>query len=143
VPATIRKLLGRRTAVIRDLASPPHLVRWVDNDRLLVAGADTGEVPPRQLERTVVQRTGQLMYELSTIYPDISGIMPAYGWSSTYGRTAHGLPFVGPHRNLPRHLFAFADSSGGVTGAFLASRILLRHFLDETDAADEAFAFTR
>ena len=143
VPAKIRKQLGRRAAVLRDLASPPHLVRWVDDERLLVAGADTGEVPPRQLAKTIVQRTGQLMYELSTIYPDISGLMPAYGWSSIYGRTAHGLPFIGPHRNLPRHLFAFADSSGGVTGAFLASRILLRHFLGEPDAADEAFAFTR
>ena len=29
-----------------------------------------------------MQRTGQLMYELSTIYPDISGIMPAYGWDA-------------------------------------------------------------
>jgi glycine/D-amino acid oxidase-like deaminating enzyme len=143
VPARIRKQLGRRTMVVRDLASPPHLVRWVDDERLLVAGADAGEVPSRQLEKTIVQRTGQLMYELSTIYPDISGIVPAYGWASSYGRTSHGLPFIGPHRNFPRHLFAFADSSGGVTGSFLASRILLRHFLGESDAADEAFAFTR
>jgi glycine/D-amino acid oxidase-like deaminating enzyme len=143
VPAKIRNQLGRREVVVRDLAFPPHLVRWVDDERLFVAGADSAEVPPRPLEKTVVQRTGQLMYELSTIYPDISGIMPAYGWSSNYGRTTHGLPFIGPHRNFPRHLFAFADSSGGVTGAFLASRILLRHFLGEADAADEAFAFTR
>jgi len=104
---------------------------------LLVAA----EVPSRQLEKTVVQRTGQLMYELSTIYPDISGILPAYGWAAAYGRTADGLPLIGPHRNFPRHLFAFGDASLGVTGAYLASRILLRHCLEELEPADEVFGF--
>ena len=90
-----------------------------------------------------MQRTGQLMYELSTIYPDISGILPEYGWEAVYGRTADGLPFIGPHRNFPHHLFAFGDSSHSVTGAYLASRILLRHFLDEPEPADEVFGFLR
>ena len=44
-----------------------------------------------------------------------------------YARTADGLPYIGPHRNFPHHLFAFGDSSHSVTGAYLASRILLRH----------------
>ena len=143
VPAKIRRQLGRQTAVVRDMVSPPHLVRWVDDQRLLVAGADSGPVPARQLDKVIVQRTGQLMYELSTLYPDISGIAPAYGWATAYGHSAHHLPYIGPHRNFPRHLFAFADSSGGVTGSFLASRILLRQFLGEPEAADDAFAFTR
>jgi glycine/D-amino acid oxidase-like deaminating enzyme len=143
IPAKIRKLLGDGTMVLRDTAVPPHLVRWVDGDRLLVSGADIATPPERQLEKVIVQRTGQLMYELSTIYPDISGIQPAYGWEAAYGRTADGLPFIGPHRNYPHHLFAFGDSSRGVTGAFLASRILLRHVLDEEDKDDEAFGFNR
>jgi glycine/D-amino acid oxidase-like deaminating enzyme len=83
------------------------------------------------------------MYELSTIYPEISGIPPTYGWDAPYARTADGLPYVGPHRNYPRHLFAFGDSSHGVTGAYLASRILLRYHLEQNDPADEAFRFTR
>ena len=89
-----------------------------------------------------MQRTGQLMYELSTIYPDISGILPAYGWDAPYARTADGLPYIGPHRNFPHHLFAFGDSSHSVTGAYLASRMLLRHYLGELEPADEAFGFT-
>ena len=44
-----------------------------------------------------------------------------------------GLPYIGPHRNFPHQLFAFGDSSHSVTGAYLASRILLRHHLGETD----------
>ena len=34
---------------------------------------------------------------------------------------------------IPHHLFAFGDSSHSVTGAYLASRILLRHHLDELE----------
>ena len=83
------------------------------------------------------------MYELSTLYPEISGIAPEYGWDAPYARTADGLPYVGPHRNFPHHLFAFADSSHSLTGSYLASRILLRHFLDEIDPADEGFGFAR
>jgi len=143
VPAKIRQQLGRRASVVRDSASPSHVVRWVDDSRLLVTGADGPTPPDRLREKTIIQRTGQLMYELSTLYPDISGIQPAYGWESPYALTGEALPFIGPHRNFPRHLFAFGDSSHGVTGAYLASRILLRHFLDEVDAADEAFGFVR
>ena len=81
-----------------------------------------------------MQRTGQLMYELSTIYPEISGILPEYGWEAPYALTAEGLPYIGPHRNFPHHLFAFGDASRSVTGAYLASRVLLRHHLGETDS---------
>ena len=143
IPAKVRHQLGRRAAVVRDLAEPPHLVRWVDDERLLISGADGAEIPERLLEKTIVQRTGQLMYELSTIYPEISGIPPEYGVAAPYALTAEGVPYIGPHRNFPHHLFAFGDASRGVTGAYLASRVLLRHHLGETDPADDAFGFNR
>ena len=143
VPAKIRKQLGKRAHVVRDAAEPPHIVRWVDDERMLVMGADAETAPPRLREKTIVQRTGQLMYELSTLYPDISGIPPEYGWEAAYARTGDGLPHVGPHRNFPHHLFAFGDASHSVTGAYLASRILLRYYLGEVDRADEVFGFAR
>jgi glycine/D-amino acid oxidase-like deaminating enzyme len=143
VPAKIRHQLGKRTTVVRDSAEPPHIVRWLDDERLLVVGADTESPPERLKEKVIVQRTGQLMYELSVLYPDISGLQPAYGWGVGYARTAEGLPYIGPHRNFPHQLFAFGDSSHSLTGAYLASRILLRHHLDEVEPSDQAFEFTR
>ncbi len=141
VPAKTRRGLGRAEAVVRDSAEPRHIVRWVDDDRLLVMGADADSPSDRQKDKILVQRTGQLMYELSTLHPDISGIAPEYGWDAPYAHTADGLPFIGPHRNYPHHLFAFGDSSHSVTGAYLASRILLRHHLGEVESADEVFGF--
>jgi glycine/D-amino acid oxidase-like deaminating enzyme len=143
VPARIRQQLGRRTMVVRDLAPTPHIVRWFDDNRLLVGGADGPSPATRVGDKLVVQRTGQLMYELSTLYPDISGLQPAFGWHAAYARTTDGLPYIGPHRNFPHQLFAFGDSSHSVTGAYLASRMLLRHHLGELEPADTAFAFTR
>ncbi len=143
VPAKIRHQLGKRETVVRDSAEPPHIVRWLDDERMLVVGADTESPPERQREKVIVQRTGQLMYELSVLYPDISGVQPAYGWGVGYAKTAEGLPYIGPHRNFPHQLFAFGDSSHSVTGAYLASRILLRHYLDELEPSDQAFEFTR
>jgi glycine/D-amino acid oxidase-like deaminating enzyme len=143
VPAKVRRLLGSRNAVIRDSACPPHVVQWVGEDRVIVQGADSETVPVRQRDKVVVQRTGQLMYELSTLYPDVSGIQPRYGWIADYARTVDGLPYIGAHRNFPHHLFAFGNSSHGVTGAFLASRILLRGCSGEMDPADEVFGFHR
>jgi glycine/D-amino acid oxidase-like deaminating enzyme len=143
VPAKLRQQLGRRVSVVRDDADPPHAIRWVDDERLLVTGADTPTPAARQRDKVIVQRTGQLMYELSTLYPEISGLQPDYGWAADYALTAEGLPYIGPHRNYPWHLFAFGDSSDSVTGAYLASRVLLRHYFEEMDPGDEAFAFTR
>jgi len=143
VPAKIRHQMGRREAVLRDSAQPPHSIRWVGEDRLLVAGADAESPAPRLRDKVIVQRTGQLMYELSTLYPDISGLQPAFGWAADYARTTDGLPCIGPHRNFPHHLFAFGDASPGVTGSYLASRVLLRHHFEEMDRADDVFGFHR
>jgi glycine/D-amino acid oxidase-like deaminating enzyme len=143
VPAKIRQQLGRRSTLLRDCANPPHVVRWVGEDRMLVAGADGEAPPPHKRDKTIVQRTGQLMYELSTLYPDISGLQPSYGWAADYTRTASGLPYLGPHRNYPWHLFAFGDVSHSVTGAYLASRVLLRHYFEEMDPTDALFGFNR
>jgi glycine/D-amino acid oxidase-like deaminating enzyme len=143
LPAKLRQRLGRGDSVVRDGAVPPHLLRWVNSERLLISGTDAGSPTPAQHAKVTVQRTGQLMYELSTLYPDISGIRPAFGWAAAYARTVDGLPYIGPHRNFPRHLFAFGDASRSVTGAYLASRILLRHHLEEPDPTDAPYEFTR
>jgi gamma-glutamylputrescine oxidase len=142
LPAAVRKQIAGRARIITDTDAPPHLFRWTDDGRLLVAGGDQPRTPERGRDKILIQRTGQLMYELLRLYPDISGVMPEYGWDIPISTTADGAMYAGPHRNYPRHLFAWATRHDPAQ-AFLASRILLRHVLGEPDKDDVYFAFTR
>ncbi|MSO46072.1 MAG: FAD-binding oxidoreductase [Acidobacteria bacterium] len=142
VPASLRKQLGDPTVVLCDARLPPHRIRWTSGDRLLVGGADQNETTLKTRPAVLVQRTGQLMYELLRTYPAISGLRPEYGWEAAYGEASDGLMYIGAHRNYPHHLFALGGS-GGVTGAFVASRILLRALQGKVEKPDEVFGWTR
>lgn len=142
VPGGMRTQLGDPAVVLADLKTPPYRIRWAPGDRLLVGGADQDETTPKTRPAALVQRTGQLMYELLTMYPAISGLQPEYGWGASYGAAADGLMYIGAHRNYPHHLFALGGS-GSVTGAFVASRILLRALQGRPEKADEVFGWTR
>jgi len=142
MPAAMRRQLTGADVIVRDTASPPHGIRRTKDDRLLIVGGDRDETPARQRESVMVQRTGQLMYELLIMNHAIAGLRPEYGWDTTYGETADGVMYIGPHRNYPRHLFALG---GGVstTGSFLAARILLRAVQGSAEKADAVFGWTR
>jgi glycine/D-amino acid oxidase-like deaminating enzyme len=130
-------------SIIRDTAESPHTIGPIARNRLLVQGGDQPAVGPRLEEKALVQRTGQLMYELSLLYPSISGVMPEYAWTATRVTGRDGLMLVGPHRNFPRHLFAVGVGSTGLAGAWLASRILLRRYTGQVEPSDEVFGFGR
>ena len=141
LPAAVRKQITT-SAIITDTETPPHVIRWVDETHLLVAGGDQPRQPTRVRDKVLIQRTGQLMYELSRLYPAISGVMPTHGWDVPLGVTADGVMYAGPHRNYPHHLFAWGTRHDPGQ-AFLASRILLRHYLGQTSREDAYFGFTR
>ena len=143
VPAAVRKLMLSADATLRDTRNPRHRIRWTADHRILVSGADQDETPPRTRDAVLVQRTGQLMYELLMMYPAISGLQPQYGWELPYGDTADGLMYIGPHRNYPHHLFALGSGGDSISGAFVAARILARAVRGQTDKADEVFGWTR
>jgi glycine/D-amino acid oxidase-like deaminating enzyme len=140
VAGRIRKQLP--AGIVVDTEAPPHMVRPMDDGRILIAGADQPRTAERGKDKVVVQRTGQLMYELSRLYPAISGVMPSYGWAVPMAVSADEVMYAGPHRNYPRHLFAWATRHDPAQ-AFLASRILLRHYTGQAGRDDAYFAFTR
>jgi glycine/D-amino acid oxidase-like deaminating enzyme len=141
VPAGIRKQLAGHGVTIGDTASPRRQIRWTRDDRLLLSGAAQEETPARKRDAVLVQRTGQLMYELLMMNPAISGLQPEFGWEGSYGETADGIMYIGPHRNYPRHLFGLGGDS--LSGAFLAARVLTRAAAGQPDKHDEVFGWTR
>jgi glycine/D-amino acid oxidase-like deaminating enzyme len=143
MPAAVRREVGDRANVLIDTDTPPHALRWLKDDRALFAGADQETVADRSRPKALVQRAGQLMYELSVNYPAISGLPAEWAWSSRHYESVDRLPFVGLHRNFPRHLFAMAAGRNGAAVAWLAARILLRQYLKDPARGDELFGFSR
>jgi glycine/D-amino acid oxidase-like deaminating enzyme len=143
VPSFVRREFGRSHAIVIDHGEPPHMLRRTSDERVLFLGADQPAVPARAREKAMVQRTGQLMYELSKLYPAIAGTKPEYGWFVPVSASPDGFVCIGPHRNYPRHLFALGSGHNGVASAFLAARVLLRQYLGAPDKGDELFGFTR
>ena len=143
MPAAIRKQVGNRSVTVKDPAGLGRRVVWTPDARLLVLGGDQDETPARRRSDVLVQRTGDLMYQALTMYPAIVGLRPEWGWDASYGETADGLPYIGPHRNYPRHLFAFGGAGDSLTGAFLAARILVRALQGEPEKSDQVFGWTR
>lgn len=142
LPAAVRREMTPPDLIVRDTASPDHWLRWIGH-RVLFFGANQSKVPERTKQNAIVQRAGQLMYELSVMRPAISGTMPEYAWDVPFSQTVDGIPYFGPHRNYPHHMFAFGGGPGGLGLGFTAARILLRHYQEESEKGDEPFSFTR
>ena len=142
LPAGMRREMTPENLILRDTASPDHWLHWIGS-RVLFSGADQACLPSRAKAQAIVQRTGQLMYELSVMRPAISGVMPEYSWDVEYSRTVDGVPYYGPHRNYPHHYFAFGGGPSGLGLSFVAARIILRHYQGQPDKGDEPFSFTR
>lgn len=143
LPAAVRREVGRRMAALRDTHTPPHVLRWMKEDRVLFSGADQPPVASRLRDKATAQRSMQLMYELSTLYPAISGLQPAWAWSVMQHQSADALPIIGPHRNFPHHFFSLGHGRHGAGVAWLTARVLLRNVGGEPAKGDELFGFAR
>ena len=125
LPAAVRTELGQRTTLLRDTETPPHHLWFTADHRALFAGGDQKRPPDRLRDKTLVQRTGELMYELTRLYPPISGAMPAYGGTcrSRIRSTACSMP---ARIAIFRFITLRSARSHDPARAFLASRIILR-----------------
>ena len=143
MPAAVRKSLGKPDVLLSTAAGVRRLTGQTRDGRLLVVGADQVETSARVREATVVQRTGQLMYETLLLFPSISGLQPEYGWEAGYGEAADGLMYVGAHRNYPHHLFALGGSSNSVTGSFVAAAVIARAVRGQVEKGDDVLGWAR
>jgi gamma-glutamylputrescine oxidase len=141
--AAMRRETGRRRGIVTEAGPAPHWWRWLPDDRMLFAGAVSRPAGLRQRDKVVMQRTAQLMYELSVRYPVISGLRAAWGWDLPIVSTPDTLPWIGPHRNYPFHFLSMAFGWHGDGLAWLAAKAALRYFQGTSRKEDDAFGFVR
>ena len=98
------------------------------------------------------ERSGALMFErahralrdyFERVMPPLKDAKTAYAWEGLFATTPDGLPYIGPHRRYPRHLFALGYGGNGMTFAFLAARLLLDGLLGRRSADHDLFSFGR
>ena len=141
--AAMRRETGRRMSVMTEAGDASPWLRWLPDDRAMFAGALGRPVGSRQIDKAIIGRTSELMYELSVRYPVISGLPARWGWRVPVVRTPDGIPWIGPHRNYPFHFFAMAFGWHGDGLAWLAAKAALRYFSGEPRKEDDAFGFVR
>ena len=143
LPASVRRDIGSRSAAIEEMAASRRLLRWLDGDRVLVSELSEPAASRRPSASVVTASAMELMYRLTTLYPAISGVQPAWAWDTESFGSPDGLPIIGRHRNFPRHLFALGTGTNGAGTAWLAARVLLRSYREEPATRDDVFGFAR
>ncbi len=141
--AAMRQEIGKRQGILTERSADPHWLRWLPGGRILFAGALGTPTKERQRDKILIQRTAQLMYELSVRYPAMSGLPAAWSWAIPVVSTLDGLPWIGPHRNYPHHFFALAMGWHGDALAWFAARAAVRHFRGASTKEDEVMGFAR
>lgn len=141
--AEMRREVGSREYALIERGESSRWMRFLSEDRVLFAGIETKALPSRQQDKVLLQRAGQLMYELSVHYPSISGLKAEWAWALPVVSTLDGLPWVGAHRNYPFHFFALSLGWHGDAISWFTARAAARHFAGEPRKEDEAFTFLR
>ena len=141
--AAMRKDVGPRTTMTLERRESSRRLRWIGDDRVLFAGAEQRCVSPALREKALIQRAGELLYELSVRYPVVSGIRAQWAWDVPIVSTLDGMPWIGPHRNYPFHFFAMALGWHADSLAWFAARAAVRQAEGTTKPEDDAFGFLR
>ena len=138
-----KRRMGLHRVMFWDTETPYHYARWTPDRRLLFGGRDQPRVPRGARSHALSRQSELLKRDLTALYPALHQVSIDYSWEGLFATTADGLPFVGPHRRYPRHLFALGYGGNGMTFGYLAAQLLLRVIKGQPVDADVLFGFSR
>lgn len=143
IAARLRRELGLGDVLLWDTKRPYHYARWTKDRRLLLGGGDRPLVAPRLRARAFAEGTRAVRQYFEALFPALGAVGIDYAWEGLFAITPDGLPYIGPHRQYPRHLFALGYGGNGMTFGFLAARMLLDQFKGMRSEDHRLFAFNR
>jgi glycine/D-amino acid oxidase-like deaminating enzyme len=138
-----RRRIGLAAVMQWDTGRPYHYARWTPEHRLMLGGGDRRLVPERQRAKALREASRSVHEHFLGLYPAVADVPLEYEWEGLFATTPDGLPYIGPHRRYPRHLFALGYGGNGMTFGFLASRLLLDWYRGDRSEDHRLFAFTR
>ncbi len=143
IGAAARRRLGMGKVMLWDTERPYHYVRWTPDGRLLLGGADHPVKPGARHDKQFADATQTLREYFEDLFPVLGDVGIDTAWEGLFAMTPDGLPYIGPHRLYPRHLFALGYGGNGMTFAALAARLLVEQWRGIASPDHDLFAFNR
>lgn len=141
--AAARRDLGLTDVMVWDTERPYHYARWTADHRLVLGGGDR-QVGPGQRRRQLLNKaSGELRAYFEGQLPALAGVPTAFAWEGLFAMTPDSLPYIGPHRRYPGHVFALGYGGNGMTFGSLAARLLLERWQGISSQDHRLFAFDR
>lgn len=138
-----KREVGLGPVLLWDTETPYHYIRWVAGNRLMIGGADRPVRGGGVRAAKFGAATRELREHFECLYPALAEVAIDYAWDGLFAMTPDSLPYIGPHRRYPNHLFALGYGGNGMTFAALSARILLEQWQGVTSADHALFAFNR
>ena len=138
-----RERLGLGPIMLWDTGRPYHYARWSPDGRLLLGGGDRPRITGRRRERAIAAGVQEIRTFFTARYPALASIPFELAWEGLFATTPDGLPYIGPHRRYPKHLFALGYGGNGMTFAYLAAQLLLDWHLGRDSRDLQLFGFGR
>jgi glycine/D-amino acid oxidase-like deaminating enzyme len=138
-----RASLGLGRVMLWDTGRPYYYARWTRDRRLVLGGGDRPRVAERRRRRALREGAADVVGYFTGLYPALRDVAVEYAWEGLFATTPDGLPYIGPHRRYPKHLFALGYGGNGMTFGFLAARLLLDWYKGRPSADHRLFTFSR
>jgi glycine/D-amino acid oxidase-like deaminating enzyme len=140
---SMRRRVGLSQVMLWDTDRPYHYARWTSDGRLLLGGGDRPLVPERERARAFRDGIDNVRAHFQRLYPSLAEVSIDYSWEGLFAATPDGLPYVGPHRRYPRHLFALGYGGNGMTFGFLAAELICERLMGRETDEHNLFSFGR
>lgn len=141
--AGTRRRLGLRQVMLWDTDRPYHYARWTEDGRLMMGGADRPQLRGAARIRAVRVGAAAVYAHFCRLYPALAEVAIDYAWEGLFATTPDGLPYIGRHRQFPRHLFALGYGGNGMTFAALAADLIRKELTAGADDDHRLFSFGR
>ncbi|HEY7118428.1 MAG TPA: FAD-binding oxidoreductase, partial [Tepidisphaeraceae bacterium] len=128
--------------LVWESGSPYFYVRTDGPSRIIAGGEDDDLVDPAIRDARIPQKAATLAKKLATLFPHLSFEVDC-AWAGTFAQTPDGLPYIGPHREFPRGLFALGYGGNGITFGLIAARLLRDRILGINNPDADLFRFDR
>ena len=109
----------------------------------MLGGGDRPHTHARSRKRVFREATQEVRDFFLQLYPTLAGVRVEYAWEGLFATTPDGLPYVGPHRRYPGHLFALGYGGNGMTFSLLAARLICERLTGRVTTDHDLFSFAR